>query len=102
LGPPLATDDYYTRGTKIAAQNLLDQQMGEAAELKEKRVNPFLAADPTANVLHSHINDDLTAKALGLPQPVKATNDVTRPSPTAQSIEAQFDPFGANRPKPRF
>ena len=39
--------------------------------MKQKSANPFLAADPTANALHSHINDDLTARALGLPNPVK-------------------------------
>jgi hypothetical protein len=56
------------------------------------------------NALHSHVNDDLTAKALGLPYyGVKAsTNGVSRPAPTAQSVTAEWDPFGANRPKPKF
>lgn len=101
LGPELATDDYYTRGAKITAQNLLDEQMKEAAASREKPANPFLALDPTANALHSQINDDLTARALGLPQPVK-TNSVPTAAPTAQSIQSQLDPFGANRPRPKF
>jgi len=99
----LATDPNAPKsGTGM--QTLFDQQLTDAAAFKQKSANPFIAADPTAKALHSHINDDLTAKALGLPYyGVKApTNSVSRPTPTAQSVTAEWDPFGANRPKPKF
>jgi hypothetical protein len=100
----LTPDDIYSQKIKSPADTLLSQQMVDANSTKVKSANPYLVADPTANVLHSHINDDLTAKALGLPQPsLAATNNYyTRPPSTAQSIEAEHDPFGANRPKRGF
>jgi hypothetical protein len=95
---PLMPQDYYNTPKSPA-----DNSLKDAAELKPKRANPFLAEDPTANVLHSHVNDDLTARALGLPNPVTPlTNSAARPAPTAQSIQAEWDPFGANRMKPKF
>ena len=100
----LTPDDLYSQKTKSVADNLLSQQIADANSTRIKPANPFIAADPTANILHSHVNDDLTAKALGLPQPSSAAtnNYYTRPQPTAQSIEAEHDPFGANRPRRGF
>jgi hypothetical protein len=98
---PLLPSDYYAQA-KNPADDLFNQQLKDASEIKEKPANQFLAQDPMANVLHSHINDDLTARALGLPNPVVSATNNARPAPTAQSIQAEWDPFGANRPKPRF
>jgi len=86
-----------------AADALIHQQMAGAAESRLKAANPWIAADPTANALHSRINDDLTARALGYSNPLRLpTNTVVKPAPTAQSISAEWDPFGANRTKPKF
>jgi hypothetical protein len=102
-GSLLTTDQAYLESTKKSSDNLMKQQLSDAAALRLKSANPFLVTDPTANALYSHVNDDLTARALGLPNPTKPqTNNVTRPTPTAQSIEAEWDPFSANRAKPRF
>jgi hypothetical protein len=101
MSSPFLTADENSQKTKSSVAGLLNQQLSDAAELRQRSGNPYIVADPTANALHSHINDDLTARALGLPNPLKPqTNSVTRP--TAQSIQSQFDPFGAGRPKPRF
>jgi hypothetical protein len=87
---------------KNPAEKMLNQDLQDAMQSKPKSATPFLAQDPTANVLHSRVNDDLTARALGLPNPVAAATNNVRPAPTAQSIQAEWDPFGANRPKPKF
>ena len=98
----LLTTEYNSQNSKTSVGTLLNQQLSDAAEYK-KSANPFIAADPTANALHSHINDDLTAKALGLPYyNVKPQTNSIRPAPTAQSVQAEWDPFGANRMKPKF
>lgn len=95
---PLGTADEFNVQKPPSAESLFEQQYSET---HEKPANPFLIVDPMAGLLHSHVNDDLTARALGLPNNTKTqTNSVTPPS--AQSVQSQWDPFGANRPKPRF
>jgi hypothetical protein len=101
--PLLPPTDSNSPKRNTGVETLLDQQLSDAAAYRQKSANPFLAADPTANALHSHVNDDLTAKALGLPYyGVKPQTNSVRPAPTAQSVAAEWDPFGANRMKPKF
>ncbi len=104
INPSLNPYDEASGKNPNSAENLLNQQLSSKAGAKEKSANPFVVVDPTANVLRSHVNDDLTARALGLANPTSsATNSYyNRVTPTAQSIQAEQDPFGANRPKPRF
>jgi hypothetical protein len=95
------SDDYFSKGNKTSAENLLNQQLSQAAEARKNSANPFIMVDPAANALHSHINDDLTARALGLPNPVKSA-EAAKPLPSAQSVETQLDPFAGNRMKRKF
>jgi hypothetical protein len=104
VNPLLTPDDAAAQKPVNSAERILNQPFSVFDPSRPKTANPFVLADPTANVLHSHVNDDLTARALGMANPSSTfTNNLyTRPAPTAQSIEAEHDPFAANRPKPRF
>ncbi len=67
-------------------------------------LNPAAGAlDPTLKAFHSHVYDDPTATALGLPQkPAFTVDKPAPPQPTAQSVLSQIDPFSANAPKRKF
>ena len=58
--------------------------------------------DPTSKAFHSHVYDDPTATALGLPQKPMFPVVTPTPPPTAQSIQALIDPFSANAPRRKF
>ncbi len=71
----------------------------EAAEPHRSAVNPVLGLiDPTAAALHSHVYDDPTAMALGLPNPLKPT----APPKPSETIKQMLDPFAAGMMKPKF
>jgi hypothetical protein len=89
------------RQSKSAADALLAQQMSRTADVRRNAGPQLIAVDPTANALHTSINDDLTARALGLPNPVKTT-EAPKPPTTATTIETQLDPFTGNRMKRKF
>jgi hypothetical protein len=70
-----------------------------AAEPHPSILNPSLGViDPTTAALHSHVYDDLTASALGMPNPVKSA----APTKPPETIKQMLDPFGANVMKPKF
>jgi len=62
-------------------------------------ISPMLGIiDPTRTALHTHVDDDPTAAALGLPNPAP----YSPPAKPPQTIQQMLDPFGSHMPKPKY
>ena len=64
-------------------------------------INPMLGVADPNDVFHSHVFDDPTARALGLPNPKPAAPPPAPPK-TAQSMEDMLNPYAASVVKRKF
>ncbi|HEX3799910.1 MAG TPA: hypothetical protein VH413_14545 [Verrucomicrobiae bacterium] len=92
----------FTRPPSLSSSTgdtLYKEAMKDTGESHRSALYPTLGLiDPTTTALHSHVFDDPTATALGMPNPIKA---VAAPKP-AETIRQMLDPFGASVLKPKF
>ena len=77
--------------------------INETAVQPEHRsaLNPVMAIDDPNAMYRSHVFDDPTARALGMPNPLPQVKP-SAPPKTAQSIESMLNPFAASAYKPKF